>query len=162
MILRQFTAVVFLLVMALLVILKHPVLGYCFCLDSYFTGDCICQVEKATPAAVAEKSTPPCPNCCAEACANVGQEAPSPKDPVPCDDCTKHLNVDVGDFVWQGSDKVPADNGSWLPLPASFAPDVEPFPVVLIDIPLSIRTGPPPGMIGDDLPLYLRLSVLRL
>ncbi len=153
---------VFLLMMALLIILKHPVLGYCLCLDSYFTGDCSCQVEQATPAAASETSTPSCPNCCDEACANRLQEAPSPKDPAPCDDCKKHLNVDVGEFVWQGSDNIPTDNNSWVPLPASFAPDAEQFPVVLIDTPVSIRSGPPPGMIGDDLPLYLRLSALRL
>ncbi len=159
---RQFTAVVFLLVMALLIILKHPVLGYCLCLDAYFTGDCVCQVEQAAPAAASENLAPRCPDCCAQACTDDEQEAPSPKDPVPCDDCTKHLNVDVGEFVWHGSDKVPTDHGPWAPLPALLAPDVTRFADVWPDIPTSIRSGPPPGMIGHDPPLYLRLSVLRL
>ncbi len=45
---RKLTAVMFLMVMALLITLKNPVLGYCLCLDAYFTGDCVCQVEEAT------------------------------------------------------------------------------------------------------------------
>ena len=162
--LRKITAVIFMLVMALLITLKHPVLGYCLCLDAYFTGDCVCQVEKPAAPAVSQDSASTCPSACANCALQVENENSVDTDsqPLPCDDCTKHLNLDVGDFVWQSTAYVPADTGFWLPLPAAFAPDAVQFSLVLKDTPMSIRGGPPPGLIDDGLPLYLRHSVLRL
>ncbi|MBT8036837.1 MAG: hypothetical protein KJO21_04770 [Verrucomicrobiae bacterium] len=162
--LRKLTAVMFMLVMVMLITLKHPVLGYCLCLDAYFTGDCICRDADATsPAspAASESSVPPCSTCCADAC-SASDDPPTPQPSTPCDDCIKHLNVDVGAFVWQSSGKIPADTTSWISFPIVWSPHTPSFPVVLTDATMAVRSGPPPDRIDDGPPLYLRNLVLRL
>ena len=164
--LRKTTAVIFMLVMTLLIALKHPVLGYCLCLNSYFTGDCVCQVEKSQPdntSAAKEKATSPCPSCCASSeTVETDNDQDTPVEPIPCDDCTEHLNIDVGDFVWQSSDKVPSDSELTVALPISIAALELNLPIASYYSPMSIRGDPPPGLYDTALPLYLKHSVLRL
>ena len=176
--LRKTTAMIFMLVMAMLITLKHPVLGYCLCLDSYFTGDCVCQVEKSqsTHSSVGNdnstangKSDSPCPTCCAtseiaECSSNsiTDGNQDAPVESTPCDDCTEHFNIDVGDYVWHSSDKVPLNTEMVVAIPYNFAVQELKIPSGSFYSPMSIRGDPPPGLHNTDIPLYLRLSVLRL
>lgn len=82
------------LVMTLVVTLQNPVFGYCFCLDAFFTGDCVCESAKQ---AATTAAAPSCQSCCAK------EETSSAEQPSgPCDDCTERLSIDTGDFLWSG------------------------------------------------------------
>jgi len=88
-------------VMAMVVTLKHPVLGYCLCLDTYFTGDCVCEVDT-----VSSNEIIACEDDCSATCA-VSKKT----DPSPCDDCTQQLTVETEDFIWAGAHKkIPVSN----------------------------------------------------
>ena len=143
----------FMLVMALLITLKHPVLGYCMCLDSYFSGDCVCQVEETK-----SNDTSPSSGCCASCETDTSQE--SPTAPTPCDDCTEHLNVDVGDFVWQITDPVPDNAQTLIPFPTYLTSSDLHVPSNPVGTTMQIRGSPP--LRWQNIPLYLRHSVLRL
>ncbi len=163
--LRKLTAVMFMLVMALLITLKHPVLGYCMCLDSYFSGDCVCQFEKSKSngpptAGTAEKesTSPPCSSCCASCETDTSQD--SPAEPTPCDDCTEHLNVDVGDFVWQSTDQVPDNAETLIPFPVYLTTSTLQVPSTPVGTTMQIRGSPP--LRWQNIPIYLKHSVLRL
>lgn len=164
--LQKTTAVLFMLVMALLITLKHPVLGYCLCLDSYFTGNCVCQFTPPQPrdnSAVEEKTGSACPGCCANSVTSEpDHKQGAPVEPVPCDNCTKHLNIDVGDFVWQSSDKIPLATETTSAIPYNFTIQEFKHASASHGNSMSIRGDPPPGLYAIALPLYLRLSVLRL
>ncbi len=149
---RKTTAVMFIAVMAMLIALKHPVLGYCLCLDSYIAGDCVCEVEKPATDSASHDSS--CNTCCSE--------TESHNDPAssPCDDCTQHLMVDVGDFVWQVSDKIPSDTETLLP-PHDFDLRSVQLPLASLHTTAPARGDPSPGLTGRT-PIYLRHSVLRL
>ena len=156
--LHKFTAIAFFCVMTLLVTLKHPVLGYCFCVDAYFTGDCVCQLDKETQATTLE---PTCPSgCCASVLTDNSSENHS-ESQKPCDDCTTHLFVDVGDFVWHSSVDVPSDTE--LP----YTPVLTAIETMWVGhgsfpMPDSIRGDPPPLICQYSSPIYLRHRVLRL
>jgi len=155
--LRKTTAVMFMLVMALLITLKHPVLGYCLCLDSYFTGDCVCQTEETPVASDMPKS------CCSSCQANEVTKTDSdsiPSIPAPCDDCTEHLNIDVDDFVWQSTDQVPDNAATLIPFPAYLATTTLQTPSIPVGTTMPIRGSPP--FRWQNIPIYLRHSVLRL
>jgi hypothetical protein len=150
----------FMLVMALVVTLKHPVLGYCLCLDSYFTGDCVCQSEEA-PTTSDSLTTFCCSSCEANEAAVVETDSESiPGIPTPCDDCTEHLNVDVGDFVWHSSDQVPDNAETLIPFPAYLATTTLQIPTVPVGTTMQIRGSPP--IRWQNIPIYLRHSVLRI
>jgi hypothetical protein len=153
---RKCTALAFMLVMTLLITLKHPVLGYCLCLDSYFTGDCVCQAEKKSADPTAKQDSP-CPSCCSTSEAENNEDIPAP---TPCDDCTEHLLVDVGDFVWNVSDDVPSDTETFLLTPTFDLCSVQ-LPLASLHTTASARGDPPPGQ-NDGVPIYLRHRVLRL
>jgi len=156
--LRKTTAVTFMLVMTLLITLKHPVLGYCLCLDSYFAGDCVCQAEE-TPVTSDIMSTSCCSSCQANEVAEADSE-PIPTVPSPCDDCTEHLNVDVDDFVWESTDQVPDNAETLIPFPAYLATTTLQIPNVPIGTTMQIRGSPP--FRWQNIPIYLRHSVLIL
>lgn len=168
---RRFTAFTFLLVMALTITLKHPVLGYCMCLDSYFTGACECQVVTVTvkvtesPESSADAN---CPSCCSASSCETSSESIECSDiseeSAPCDDCVKQLVIDVGEFIWHGSDKLPIDVATTLPPTLLLSPE---FDLLLAAnfsyyTPMSIRGDPPLGIYHSDLPHYLSHSVMRL
>lgn len=158
---RKFTALAFLSVMTLLIALKHPVLGYCLCLDAYFTGGCVCQTAKLEKQQVSRTDTakPGCPGCCSPPAAE--QTPQSPADPQdPCDDCTKHLSIDVGDFVWSVSDGVPDTPECQLPAVVCRPTDF-PRSGSAAYAPASARGAPPP-FLAQSTPLHLRHCVLRL
>ncbi|BDS05159.1 hypothetical protein NT6N_01990 [Oceaniferula spumae] len=159
--LRKITAVLFLLVMALLITLKHPVLGYCLCLNSYFTGDCICEVSK-------KSAFTPVSSECAECCSGLDLAQSETIKPKPCDDCSKRLSVEVNDFVWTATDELPdASQGVHLDTPSYGAHDAI-FASQLATLTCGpIRGDPPPQEFSapahsQGLPLYLRHSVLIL
>ena len=165
---RKILAIAFMLVMTLLITLKHPVLGYCLCLDAYFTGDCTCQSAELAPAATKKLS-----NSCCASCAETTQQdqttqntESAPAQPavskVPCDECTEYFNLDVGDFLWASSDQIPADS-EWLTLNTPAYPQsttVVMSPSFYTAAP--IRGDPPPGTLSDSIPRYLRHAELRL
>ncbi len=158
--LRKTTAVMFMLVMALVVTLKHPVLGYCLCLDSYFAGDCVCQAEEV-PAVSDIVTTSCCSNCQANEVAETETDSTTvPGAPTPCDDCTEHLNVDVGDFVWHSTDQVPDNGETFIPFPAYLATTNLQVPSASVGTTMQIRGSPP--LRWQNIPIYLRHSVLRL
>jgi len=151
--LRNISAVTFMLVMTLLITLKHPVLGYCLCVNSYFTGDCSCELTKQADL----QSSTCADNCCSSA--QVESEKPA-----PCDDCTKRLNIDVSDFVWNASDQLPELDQHEFPNPAVYFTDSHLF-TALTAVPANapIRGDPPPWIDLDTsqgLPIYIRHSVL--
>ncbi|MCP5536174.1 MAG: hypothetical protein H7A51_08045 [Akkermansiaceae bacterium] len=157
--LRKCTAISFLMVMIMLIALKHPVLGYCLCLDAYFTGDCVCQHE-TRPSAKRLGSAPTCPDCCPDQSQG---NTDTPREPSePCDDCTAHLTVDVGDFVWDNSNDTPADTGSTILPPLAYAEPATAHPAAVIDYRKPIRGDPPPYPTVSKVPLFLRHSVMRL
>jgi len=141
----------------MLITLKHPVLGYCLCLDAYFAGDCVCQTEEAP--AVSDLLTSCCPSCQANEMAETNSES-VPSVPVPCDDCTEHFNVDVGDFVWQSTDQVPDNAQTLIPFPAYLATATLHTPSVSVGTTMQIRGSPP--LRWQNIPIYLKHSVLRL
>ncbi|MGB0990916.1 MAG: hypothetical protein ACPG32_00430 [Akkermansiaceae bacterium] len=163
--LRKVSAVTLLLVMTLLITLKHPVLGYCLCVDSFFAGDCSCEVAQKAQKKTSS-ATQSCSHCCQETACNTpadGSLAPA----APCDDCSKRLSIDVDDFVWNGTVQVPNDPqllddgsshyGADLVFSGAQAPAFASGP---------IRGDPPPHSVAipayPGLPVYLRYSVLRL
>lgn len=157
--LRKTSAVLFLLVMTLVITLKHPVLGYCLCLDAYFTGDCICETTKNATSAPASTA---CQGCCST------NDHAEYVTPVPCGDCTKQLSIDTGDFVWNGSDISPDSETSGISDPGAFSTG-DYFCVSQTTPFMSgpIRGDPPPVthiplLSSQSLPLYLKLAVLRL
>jgi hypothetical protein len=162
---RKFTAMAFILVMAMAITLKHPVLGYCLCVDAYFTGDCQCQAEQAAKPTVNESSSSNCANCCGVETVAKNQPATENKpstSSLPCDDCVKQLVVEVGDYVWHGSDQLPADSEFPIPhLPFALA-DLSWSSHLTFYAPMSIRGDPPPGLHDSDIPHYLSHSVMRL
>lgn len=159
---RKLTALTFLAVMTLLITLKHPVLGYCFCLESYFTSDCVCQLEKnatAEPEKSDVSSDQTCSDCCASCDAKTSDDTPD--KPSPCDDCTESLSIDVGSFVWDGSHEIPSDTESLLPVPV-YALDIIGIPAASAHSEIAARGDPPPILSSGSIPLYLRHAVLRL
>lgn len=153
--------------MTMVITLKHPVLGYCLCLDAYFTGDCKCQLEQAAKPTdqptTAEASSSKCTSCCGTEAADHKKTTTEKQKPTePCDDCVKQLIVDVGDYVWHGSDQLPVASEFTIP----------PFSYSIIELsspsnlafysPVSIRGDPPPGLHDSDIPHYLSHSVMRL
>lgn len=160
MVFRKFTALTFMLVMTLLITLKHPVLGYCLCLDAFFAGDCVCQVDTKTitPDSQVKES-----GCCSS-CETAPAEAVSSElaEQTPCNGCTEHLNIDVGDFIWQNTQYVSTDDSLTAPSPVSFEPQSLAYPKSHYSPTTPIRGGPPPGHLAHLPPLYLRLAVLRL
>ena len=133
---RRLSASIFLLGMALLVLLKQPVLAYCACAETFLIEKCDC--------AEAAHDHCPCSPC---------HEA----EEVPCDDCGKRISLDLDDHFWDplnlpsNSEQTDADaiGGKHVVFsPRNFyaLPEVRP---------------PPPPSVGS-LPLYLSLGVLRL
>jgi hypothetical protein len=165
---RKFTAMTFILVMAMVITLKHPVLGYCLCLDAYFTSDCKCQFEQAEQAAkpsVNESTPSNCSSCCGtEAVDN--HQATTEKNPsdssLPCDDCVKQLVVEVGDYVWHGSGQLPANSEFPIPNIPFATKHLSWSSNLTFYSPMSIRGDPPPGLHDSDIPHYLSHSVMRL
>lgn len=148
---RNMLAVMFFAVMAMLIALKHPVLGYCLCIDSYYAGDCVCAVDTPTTA------TPPCSSSCSTCETSAGQDAASPE---PCSDCTQLLLVNVGDFVWHASDDIPSDSATPLTSP-EYDLCSKPLPMASQHSTIRNRGDPPPDLFSGT-PLYLRNLVLRL
>lgn len=151
--LRKVSAVTFMLVMAMVITLKHPVLGYCLCLDTYFAGNCVCAPTGPT----AENTG--CHGCCSTS-ETEGNQAPE-----PCEDCTNPLSIDTGDFVWDGSHKIPSENSSENPANTLlFSTEQSLTFQELTDAHMAIRGSPPPIDItlSTSVPIYLRHSVLRL
>lgn len=170
---RKFSAIAFMMVMALLITLKHPVLGYCICIDSYFAGNCVCRAESNKQSFVKDpsqaESTKPS-SCCSSCTSNLpdqtstaNEDATHPSEE-PCDDCTEHLKIDVGDFVWNNTSAPPA---------ASALDDVSSYDHAVVTsvadskqygIATPIRAGPSfiDIIYHDNVPLYLRNAVLRL
>lgn len=140
----------FMIVMTLLIALKHPVLGYCICLDSYSTTAC-CPIEEAKILA-----------CCDDA--NHSDESPLHHDEIPCDDCFQSFNVDVGDFFWNSTNDVPDAEMSDLAASSFTNSSRESYPLTVFSIGLPARGDPPPGVNESSTasPLYLKHSVLRL
>lgn len=163
---RKLSAVMFMLVMALLITLKHPVLGYCICLDAYFTGDCVCETQKKESVSTLKNGESPHPQCCSNCITDESEtdSSSATNNPSPCDDCTKHLNIDVDDFVWNASDQLPSDANDFPSLASNFSDQGAELPTTSVDTALPIRGDPPPELVqyDTDLPLYLRHSVLRL
>lgn len=170
---RKFSALAFLLVMAVVITLKHPVLGYCMCLDAYFTGDCSCQAASASSVDSASTTDQPKPCCTSCASKSASQVAEKPADvtsdsrstatqPDPCDDCVKQLIVDVGCFHWQHSDDIPSDTEVLLPSMATVEKQTSKSPALFSPTTAIRGDPPPPDVVRYDLPLFLRLAVLRL
>lgn len=151
--LRKTLAITFMMLMTLLITLKHPVLGYCLCLNSYFAGDC-CSIQEVDQPA-------PCSGCCSEV-ESTAHLATEPQK--PCGDCAEILNIDVGDFVWNASNQLPdANQDSNTPPSIDFSNTLSAQAHQLAAAP--IRGSPPSGnleLYPQKLPLYLRHSVLRL
>ena len=152
---RKITASVFLIVMALLIALKHPVLGYCLCIDSYFAGNCACQAEQPVTTAL-DNAT--CPGCCPSGAS--GLTAPEFAEQSPCSVCEEVLMVDVGDFIWHGGNEMPEGGESVATSPA-IADAASVLPKAYVKAAMSARGDPPP-ILRAGMPLYLRHSILRL
>jgi hypothetical protein len=155
---RNMLAVMFFAVMAMLIALKHPVLGYCLCIDSYYAGDCVCAVDTPTTATSScPSSCSTCPSTCSTYETSTGQDADSP---APCSDCTQVLLVNVGDFVWHASDDIPSDSATPLTSP-EYDLCSKPLPMASQHSTIRNRGDPPPDLLSGT-PLYLRNLVLRL
>ncbi len=148
--LRKISAVIFMLVMAMVITLKHPVLGYCLCLDTYFAGNCLCQSAVPTP----EQST--CQGCCSTS------DTSEDNIPTPCDDCMQSLSIDTDDFVWDNSYKISSEHGSPAPF---FATNQFLTWRELAGTAIAIRGSPPSEEdhpLRNRAPIYIRHSALRL
>jgi len=157
---RKISAIAFMLVMTLLITLKHPVLGYCLCLDAYFTGDCTCQTVQQTTT-IQDPVAPCCASCAAETQADpTSQDEAGEK--APCDECTHYFNLDVGDFLWDGSDQVPAGLETLALNTPAYPPSIVLAYSPRFSTAAPIRGDPPPETLIDSVPLYLRHLVLRL
>lgn len=159
---RKFTALAFILVMAMVITLKQPVLGYCLCLDAYFTGDCQCQAEQAIKPTAHASAPSNCSSCCGTDTVNNNQPPTEKKPSIPCDDCVKQLVVDVGDYVWHGSDQLPTNSEFPIPHIPFATKDLSWSSNLTFFSPLSIRGDPPPRLHDSDIPHYLSHSVMRL
>lgn len=144
----------FFTVMAMLITLKHPVLGYCLCLDSYHAGNCVCHAEKNAKQTPEPKASS-CSGCCSTA--EVGEEQGATE---PCNECNELLVVEVGDFFWNAQDDIPSDTEISHTAP-TFDLDLAQLPLASLHTTVSTRGDPPPRLLGS-VPLYLRHSVLRL
>ncbi|MBK1830832.1 hypothetical protein JIN77_08855 [Verrucomicrobiaceae bacterium R5-34] len=158
---RKISAVAFMLVMTLLITLKHPVLGYCLCLNSYFTGDCTCEVVQTSQTAPSGAN---CSSCCTD---DHGIESIDIAKMTPCDDCTQRLDLNVGDFVWNTTVQLPSDDQDQFN--DLTQPNTDPLLLASIFSPghAPIRGDPPPlAALASEpyqgFPIYLRHSVLRL
>lgn len=152
---RKILALSFLLVMTMVIALKHPVLGYCACLNSYFTGNCLCEQTSSTGAAEEGQS---CNGCCSET------QTAEKKSHGPCDDCSQQLSIDTGDFVWDNTDNRLDSKVGQTPENDVFFP-AYPSPLSLAASTCApIRGGPPPpdAVFSYNVPVYLKHSVLRL
>ena len=158
----------FILVMAMVITLKHPVLGYCLCLDAYFTSDCKCSFEQAAKPSVNESTPSNCSSCCGTEAADNHQATTEkntsnpPNSSVPCDDCVKQLVVEVGDYVWHGSGQLPASSEFPIPNTPFATKDLSWTSNLTFYSPLSIRGDPPPRLHDSDIPHRLSHSVMRL
>lgn len=158
--LRKTTALSFMVVMTLLITLKHPVLGYCLCLDTYFTGGCVCEEQKPV---TTNPSSDLSPTSCCSSCENTPREQTpdTPTAPGPCDDCTEHLSIDVGDFVWHSSCDIPSDSETDAK-PTAFDHDEAQQRQTIAQTAQPIRGDPPPVIRTGNTPMYLRYGVWRL
>lgn len=150
--------------MTMLITLKHPVLGYCLCLDSYFAGDCVCENE-TSPTISGIDTKQSCCSSCGESSSQGEFEAPivsSPTTVDPCDGCTEHWNVDVGEFVWNHSDDTPAAPEFLEPPVAIFADEAIFDTLKQVASVAPIRGDPPPRLRNTTIPLYLRHAEMRL
>ena len=146
--------------MTMVIALKHPVLGYCLCLDSYFTGDCVCQADQER--SITTNDSPA--QCCGDCATDVTQKstASTAAESDPCDGCTQHLKVAVDDFVWQNSHDTPSDTSQPIVDQSQYFHETVKFHEASYYSPVSIRGDPPPGWHHSELPLYLRHAELRL
>lgn len=161
--LRKTSAATFLIVMTLLIMLKHPVLGYCFCMDTYFASDCDCACELVEKPKAQPTDTSDCceSGSCPMSSPSDSEEAPCNPES-PCDNCTKHVSIDVGDFLWQNSSEVPSDTELWVAITPLVPADLD-FADTSLPASISIRGKPPiVDCLAYSIPLYLRLGVLRL
>jgi len=152
---RKTSATVLLLVMTMIITLQHPVLGYCICIDDFFTADCACEVEPAPPKQISSCST----DCC-ESSEMTEQQLPS-----PCDDCNESLTIETGDFLWANANQFTPDNSEEV---------IDSSPILPSDELLSwqsltagaiqIRGSPPPDYSPQPsrLPIYLKHQAFRL
>lgn len=148
------------LVMTLLITLKHPVLGYCLCLDAYFANNCLCLPEKATHKPTPASKPAYQENCCSSTTASTEI---SPEKQEPCEDCVELLALDVGDFVWKNTSPSPSDTEFHHLLPPAAFADKYLSPATASEHSVAaIRGSPPPDLYSGMPPLYLRHSVLRL
>ena len=160
---RKFSAIAFLLVMTMVITLKHPVLGYCMCLDAYFTGGCACQSSMSAslkPTKSTDDDSDSNTSCCGS-CASIVETQEPDTPPEPCDDCVKQLIVDVGQFHWQSSDNLPSDTETLLPAQPTFWTKIQTSHTAFYT-PTAIRGDPPPDLARCDLPIFLMHSVFRL
>ena len=163
---RKFSALALLLVMTTIITLQHPVLGYCLCLDAYFTGDCNCQIVLSASETAEDHSTETTANGCCASCNSQAKLASTPSAlpkalSPPCTDCIKSLILDVGCFHWDSMDHAPdaSEAAKSMAMPAQI--DDSPFTADFF-APTAIRGDPPPVVQCSNLPIYLRLGVLRL
>ena len=162
---RKISAIAFMVVMTLLITLKHPVLGYCLCLDSYFTGGCTCGTAQPNPqptSGLKNATESCCTSCGSNSAGKAHSDTFAAVSTDPCDDCTEYFNLEVGDFLWDATDDVSGE--SIFSVPAS---QVYPQSMMLAESSIfstaaPIRGDPPPGTLCDSVPIYLRHSVLRL
>ncbi|MBT8044633.1 MAG: hypothetical protein KJO79_06760 [Verrucomicrobiae bacterium] len=162
--LRKSSALMFMMAMALLIALKHPVLGYCLCLDSYFAGNCACQMTTVDQDTSAPQSHSCCIDCSDHIAASTDSSTVEQKPLAPCNDCKEHFKIDVGDFVWQSTDKLSDDTGASNTTTASHPPGSFSLQAQTLVHNQSAIRGDPPSMSCRDgeIPLYLRHLVLRL
>ncbi len=152
---RKASATVLLLVMAMIITLQHPVLGYCVCIDDFFTAGCACEAEPAPPKQVS--------SCATDCCKSNG--AAEQKSPSPCDDCNESLTVETSDFLWVNANEFTPDNSEQA---------IDSTPILPSDQLLSwqsltagaiqIRGSPPSDhcLQPSRLPIYLKHQAFRL
>lgn len=140
---RKPAALMFIMVMTLLVTMKHPVLGYCICNNSYNTS------ETTSPSEPSGSCL-----CCTHEAGNTD----------PCEDCSMSISLDVGDFLWSTSLDDDAHTVS-VNSPSPSLPNLlssGELPRNVCSRVLDTRDTPPPGVNASDenLPIFLRHSVL--
>lgn len=155
---RKLTAVAFMLVMTMLIALKHPVLGYCLCLDTYFAGKCNCQevIQKSSDNA-SQQDVSSCSSCCQS-----DQEQNESSSKEPCDDCVQTIVINVGDYLWAGMDYSSASDTAQDLTSSSFTEPLAFGSQCQLAFAGGIRGSPPPGIIPPSIPIYLSQGVLRL
>ncbi len=178
---RRCSAVFLLMVMTLFITLQHPVLGYCYCLNTYFTGSCTCQAVKQVTRAAANDADSAmeqapasgCLSCCSgsenksslttsDPEAVVTSQSAAPLE--PCDDCVESLVVDVGYYIWNASGKVPAEHQIQPEGPNPFHFITLSFQQRPQFVPHGLRAIPPPErpLIASSVPLFIDQCVFRL